>query len=156
MSLVPYRKNTWLSDPFRELENLQREMNRLFDFSFANNPFGETTLLGSQWSPSIDIHESKDNLLVKADLPGLTKDEIEISVQDNNLIIKGEKKKENEVQEENYYKTERFYGSFYRTIQLPSEVDENKVNAQYKDGVLSLTLPKKENAKPKQIRVNIK
>ncbi|MBU1086803.1 MAG: Hsp20/alpha crystallin family protein [Candidatus Omnitrophica bacterium] len=156
MSLVPYRKNNWLSDPLGELENLHREMNRLFDFSFANNPFGETTLLGSQWSPTIDIHESKDSFLVKADLPGLAKDEIEISVQDNNLIIKGEKKKEHEVKEENYYKTERFYGSFYRTIQLPALVDDAKVEAQYKDGVLSLTLPKREDAKPKQIKVQIK
>lgn len=156
MSLVPYRKNNWLADPLRELENLHREMNRLFDFSLTNNPFGETTLMDSQWSPAIDIHESKDNLLVKADLPGFKKEEIEIAVQENNLIMKGEKKKEQEVKEENYYKSERFYGSFYRTIQLPALVDEAKVDAQYKDGVLILTLPKREEAKPKQIKVNIK
>lgn len=156
MALIPYKKNDWLSNPFRELENLQREMNRLFDFSSNYSPFEESTLLGGQWSPAIDIYDSKDSLLVKADLPGLTKDEIEISVRDNNLIIKGEKKKDTEIKEDNYYKTERFYGSFFRTLQLPMDVDANKVDAKYQDGVLSLTLPKKEESLPKQIKIDVK
>lgn len=156
MALIPYRKNDWLSDPFRELEMLQREMNRLFDFSLTRSPMEESTLLGGQWAPAIDVYDSKDNIMVKADLPGLTKDEIEVSVHNNNLIIKGEKKKDQEVKEENYYRTERFYGSFYRTIPLSSDVDADKVVAKYEDGVLSLTLPKKEEAKPKQITIDIK
>ena len=130
MALIPYRKNDWLSDPFRELEMLQREMNRLFDFSLTRNPSEEATLLGGQWAPAIDVYDSKDNIMVKADLPGLTKDEIEVSVHNNNLIIKGEKKKDQEVKEENYYRTERFYGSFYRTIPLSSDVDADKVVAK--------------------------
>jgi len=156
MALIPYRRNDWLADPFSELENLQKEMNRLFDFSFARRPRGDSTLLGGQWSPAIDVYDSKDNILVKADLPGLTKDEIEVSIQDDNLIIKGEKKKDTEVKEENYYRTERFYGSFYRTVELPAQVEADKVDAKYEDGVLSLTLPKKEDAKPKKITIDVK
>lgn len=156
MALVPYRKNDWLSNSFSEIESLQREMNRLFDFSLTRNPWGESTLLGSQWSPAVDIYDSKDNLLVKADLPGLSKEEIDVSVDHDTLIIKGEKKKESEVKEENYFKTERFYGSFYRTIRLPSDVNSEKVEAKYQDGVLTLVLPKKEEAKPKQITIDIK
>lgn len=156
MALVPYRKDNWWADPFSELENLQRQMNQLFDFSLSRSPWSDTTLLGGQWAPAIDVYDSKDNLLVKADLPGLTKDEIEVSIQDNNLVLKGEKKKDTEINEENYFKTERFYGSFFRTIPLPSSVDAGKVDAKYQDGVLTLTLPKKEEAKPKQITINVK
>ena len=156
MTLIPHKRKNWLSDPFSELESLQREMNKLFDFSFTRNPLGGSTLLGGQWAPAIDVYESRDDILVKADLPGLTKDEIQVSVQNSNLIIKGEKKKDLEVKEENYFKTERFYGSFYRTVQLPAQVDSDKVDAKYEDGVLSLTLPKKEEAKPKQITIDVK
>lgn len=156
MSLIPYRKQSNWLDPFSEMENLQKQMNQLFDFSLSRNLFGDNTLLGGQWSPAIDVYDSKDNVLVKVDLPGLTKDEIEVSIQDNNLILKGEKRKDTEVKEENYYKTERFYGSFYRTVPLPSAVDQAKVESSYKDGVLTLELPKKEEAKPKQIPIDFK
>jgi HSP20 family protein len=156
MALVPYRKSDWMVDPFRELENLQDQMNRLFDFSLSGNSLGRSTLLGGQWAPAIDIYDSKENILVKAELPGLKKDEIEVSIENDQLVIKGEKKKDNQVKEDDYVKTERFYGSFYRTIQLPSSVHTDKVNAAYKDGVLSLTLPKKEEAKPKQIKIDVK
>ncbi len=156
MRLVPYKKNNWSDNPFQELEFLQREMNNLFNTSFSRNPWQDTTLLGSQWSPAIDVYDSKENILLKADLPGLTKDEIDISVQNNHLIIKGEKKKEKEVKEESFYKAERFYGSFYRSIQLPADVNADKVEAKYEGGVLTLTLPKKEESKPKQIAIDIK
>ncbi|MDD3374111.1 MAG: Hsp20/alpha crystallin family protein [Candidatus Omnitrophica bacterium] len=156
MTLVPYRKDNWWVDPFSELEGIQKQMNQLFDFSLARNPLGDTTLLGGQWAPAVDVYDSKDSLLVKADLPGLTKDEIEVSIHDGSLILKGEKKKDTEVKEEKYFKTERFYGSFFRTIPLPASVDVNKVDAKYQDGVLTLTLPKKEEAKPKQISIDVK
>lgn len=155
MASLPYRRdNGWL-DPFSELENIQKQMNQLFDFSLSRNPTGDTTLLGGQWSPAIDVYDSKDNLLIKADLPGLTKDEIEVSIQENHLVLKGEKKKDTEIKEEHYFKTERFYGSFFRTIPLPAAIDAGKVDAKYQDGVLTLTLPKKEEAKPKQISINV-
>ncbi|HPB67600.1 MAG TPA: Hsp20/alpha crystallin family protein [Candidatus Omnitrophota bacterium] len=156
MALIPYRRENWWLDPFAELENIQKQMNQIFDFSLSRGPWGDATLLGGQWSPAVDIYDSQDNFLVKADLPGLTKDEIEVSIQNNNLILKGEKKKDGEIKEEDYFRTERFYGSFCRMIPLPDEVDAGKVDAQYQDGVLTLTLPKKEEAKPKQITINVK
>ena len=106
-------------------------MNQLFDFSLTRSPWGDTTLLGGQWAPAVDVYDSKDNLLVKAELPGLTKDEIEVSIHDGNLVLKGEKKKDSEIKEEKYFKTERYYGCFFRTIPLPSAVDANKVDAKY-------------------------
>lgn len=156
MALVPRKTGNWLSDPFLELESLQREMNRLFDFSLARQPDAETTFLAGQWAPAVDMYDSKDNILVKADLPGLKKEELEVSVENNQLIIKGEKKKDSEVKEPNSYRTERFYGRFYRMIPLPVHVDTTKISAAYQDGVLELTLPKKEEAKPKQIKIDIK
>ncbi len=156
MTLIPYGKKNWSVDPFSELEALQREMNRLFDLSYSGKSGQDTSLLAGNWSPAIDVYDSKDNLLVKAEIPGLSKDEIHVSIQDDQLVIQGEKKQDQEVKEENFYKTERFYGSFYRSVQLPSAIEADKVNAKYEDGVLSLTLPKKEEAKPKQITVDIK
>lgn len=142
--------------PFADLENLQREMNRLFDFSLSRPGYDDTSLLGGQWGPAIDIYDSKDNLVVKADLPGLSKDEIDVSIQENILTISGEKKRESKVKEEDYFREERFYGSFHRAITLPTEVDRTKVQANFKDGVLELTLPKKEEAKPQQIKIDVK
>jgi len=157
MALVPFRgKDHWWLEPFSDIEKIQKEMNRLFDFSLARFPMGENTLLGSQWAPAVDVHESKDNILVKADLPGMKKDEIEILVQDNNLVLKGEKKQESKVKEDNYYRAERFNGSFCRMIPLGADVDAEKVEAKYQDGVLTLTLAKKEESKPKQIKIDVK
>lgn len=155
MFLVP-RKSNSLWDQFKEMEQLQREMNRLFDFSLARLPGEDSTLSGGQWAPAIDVHDSKDNILVQADLPGLKKEEIEVTVENDTLVIKGEKKQEAEVKEKNHYRAERFYGSFFRSIVLPSAVDASKIDASYRDGVLKLVLPKKEEAKPKQIKIDVK
>ncbi|MEW5896014.1 MAG: Hsp20/alpha crystallin family protein [Candidatus Omnitrophota bacterium] len=156
MRLIPHnnKHNSWM-DPFFEMENIQKQMNDLFNLSLSRGHAGDMTLLGSQWIPSVDIYDSRENILVKADLPGLKKDEIEVTIEDDNLVLKGEKKKESEVREENCFRTERFYGSFYRTIALPNSVDASKVEAKYHDGVLTLTLPKKEESKPKRISVDI-
>jgi HSP20 family protein len=158
MSLIPYqnqKRKGWI-DPFSELENIQKQMNQMFDVSLARNPLADVFFSGGQWIPSIDVCENKDNVIIKADLPGLKKEEIELSVQEDHLVLKGEKKKDSEVKEENYYKSERFYGSFVRTVPLPSPVDSGKADAKYQDGVLTVTLPKKEEAKPKQIAINVK
>ena len=143
MVLIPYRKGDWLADSLR-----------LFDFSIGGDDFAKSSLFGSQWAPAIDIYDSKDTIKVKAEMPGLAKDEIEVSIDGDSLMIKGEKKKDNESKDDDYIRTERFYGSFCRTIKLPSPVCEEKVKASYQDGVLSLTLPKREEAKPKQIRID--
>ena len=156
MALIPWRSHEALWEPFSELERLQSEMNKLFNTSLARHPqkgFGQLT---EAWSPAIDIYDSKDNILVRADLPGLSKDEIDISVQNDTLTIRGGKKHESEHKEKEYLRKERFYGSFYRSIALPSTVDSLKVTATYKNGVLELVLPKKEEAKPKQIKVDVK
>ncbi|MBN1870395.1 MAG: Hsp20/alpha crystallin family protein [Candidatus Omnitrophica bacterium] len=155
MKNYPLRKQNESWYPFSEIRNLHNEMNRLFDFSFPHWD-GETSLMSGQWTPAIDVHDSKDNIVIKADLPGLKKEDINVSVQDDLLTISGEKKKESEVKEEDYIRTERYYGSFHRALRLPGQVDAAKVNATFKDGVLQLTLPKKEEAKPKQITIDVK
>jgi HSP20 family protein len=155
MAIIPWRseKNAW--QPFREVESLQNEVNKLFDFSLGRWPVRSMGLMEGAWSPAVDVFESKDNIMVKADIPGMEKKDIDISVHGDTLAIKGEKKEEAESKEKDYVKTERFYGSFNRALTLPSEVDADKVKASYKDGVLEIILPKKEEAKPKQIKVDV-
>jgi HSP20 family protein len=152
MALMRWSPRTELWDPFALVTDLQEEMNRLFETSFRRlmRPDFE-----SGFVPAIDVVEEKDHLLVKADLPGLSKDDITVTLQDNYLTIRGEKKHEAEVKEANYYRRERLYGAFNRTIELPSYVDAKKIEAHFKDGVLTVRLPKTEEAKPKQIEVRV-
>jgi HSP20 family protein len=150
MALIRYRpRRDW--DPFARLQELQDEMSRLFDWSLTHVPVRDAGVI----SIATDIYEEKDNIIVKAELPGLTRDDIEILLQDNVLTLRGEKKSETEVKEENFYRMERSYGKFERSFELPAKVDPNKVAATFKDGVLRITLPKSEEAKPKQIKVNV-
>ena len=159
MAMIPWRKKYgW--DPFRDLENLHRDMNKLFSLSYSPWQEDKTDSLATEynWAPAIDVQDKKDKLLVKAELPGMEKDDINITVEDNYLLIKGEKKveEEKENKEKGYYHRECTYGSFQRAINLPREVDTEKIDASYKNGVLKLTLPKKEEAKPKHIDIDIK
>ncbi len=156
MVKFPIKTNQEQWYPIQDIENLHKEMNRLLGFTFPGINDGEAGILSSRWAPALDIYDTKDNLVIKADLPGLEKEEIDVSVVDNRLTIRGEKKKDAQVKEEDYLRTERYYGSFQRMIVLPAEIDANKVNATFKDGVLELTLGKKEEAKPKHIKVDIK
>lgn len=155
MNLIPRRQET-NRNPFTDLLDIQKEMNNLFN-SFSLSRWGdrEHGLLESSWAPAIDVHDSKDHIVVKADLPGLKKEDIDVSVQEGTLVIRGEKKEEAERKEKGLIRTERFYGSFYRAVSLPTAVDDTKVKAAYKNGVLELTLPKKEEAKPKQIKIDV-
>jgi HSP20 family protein len=155
MALVPWRSRRDAWHPFRDMESLQNEMNRLFDISLGRWPSRSNGLMEGAWSPSVDVFESKDNVMVKADIPGLDKEDIDISVHGDTLTIKGEKKEEKESKDKGLVKTERFYGSFNRSLTLPSEVDAAKVKASYNNGVLELTLPKKEESKPKQIKIDV-
>jgi HSP20 family protein len=156
MTLIPLRpRETGWWEPFRDLERIQDEMNKLFDFSLAKSS-GKNAAPDRVWNPAVDIYETKDNVIVKADLPGMEKEEIHVSVQGDTLLIKGEKKEEKEYQEEDFMRTERSCGSFYRALVLPESVDADKVKAVYKNGVLELTLPKKEEVKPKQISIDVK
>lgn len=156
MALIPWRPKELWWDPFRDLEAIQNEMNRLFDSSLIRWGGRETGLFEGVWSPAIDIYDSKDNIMVKADIPGMKKDEIDVSVHNDTLILKGEKKEEKETKEKGSIRTERFYGSFNRAIRLPAQVDAANVSAAYKNGVLELVLPKKEEAKPKQLQIEVK
>jgi HSP20 family protein len=106
-------------------------------------------------APVVDLFDEKDEVVVKAELPGMAKDDIEIDISDHQLTVKGEKKKEEKIKEENYYCSERSYGSFMRVLDLPSEVQSDKVHASYKNGVLEIRLPKTEAAKKKEIKVKV-
>ena len=141
-------------EPFRDLVTAQREFDRLFReaFSPAASEGGVST---RTWAPPVDIYENGDNLVLKAELPGINPDDVEVRVEDNTLYLKGERKFEKEVNEENYHRVERTYGTFARTFSLPNSIDSEKVAASYKDGVLTLTLPKKEEAKPKTIKIQV-
>jgi HSP20 family protein len=148
------REDGWSWSPFDQLSTLRNEINRLFD-----SPFGGLTRSSEffdVWTPALDVYEDNDNLIVKAELPGLKKDEIDISIHEGALHISGERKQETQNKDAETYRSERFYGRFHRTVGLPKAVQVDKVQASYRDGILTVTLPKSEEAKPKQIQVNVK
>ena len=107
-------------------------------------------------SPAVDMYDKKDEIVVKAEIPGVPKENVKISLSDNTLTIKGEMKKEEEVKEEDYYYAERSYGSFARALSLPAKVKADKIKANFKDGILEIHLPKSEEAKPKEIKIDVK
>ena len=155
MRLVPWVPKNVCRNPLHGIDKLQGDMERVFnDFSSKSNR--NMGLLEGNWAPAIDVYDSHDDIMIKADLPGMNKEDIDVTIHGDTLIIKGEKKFENNVKEENYIRSERFYGNFNRTLTLPSEIDHEKVSAKYKDGVLELILSKKEEKKPKRIEVNVK
>lgn len=138
-------------DPFRELVNLREEMDRFFN-TFFGRRMEETK---GFWSPVIDIEEDNDNFIVKIELPGVTKKNIKISVRGNLLTITGHRKQESEAKNKTFHCIERSYGKFMRTITLPSEVNADDVKAKCKNGILTITLPKPESMKPKEITVEL-
>jgi HSP20 family protein len=140
--------------PFRDMVSIQDEMNRLFD-DFFGRPLVKSEWTDGVWNPTVDVSEDKDSVIIKAEMPGMRKEDVKISVQDNVLTLKGEKKQEKEEKDKNYHRIERNYGSFCRSFQLPTSVKTDKIKANYKDGVLSVTLPKTEEVKPKEIPISI-
>ncbi|MDI6755659.1 MAG: Hsp20/alpha crystallin family protein [Thermodesulfobacteriota bacterium] len=142
-------------DPFREMAALQERMNRLFSNVRTQTPFREEEIVQGTWVPAVDIYETNEAIVLKAELPGITPKEITVEVKDNTLTLKGEKKFEKEVQEENYHRVERSYGSFQRVFTLPGTVQQDKVKAKFKEGILEVNIPKIEEAKPKQIKVEV-
>lgn len=142
-------------DPFRELSALQERMNRLFSDVRTRPVWAEEEITQGSWVPPVDVYETADSIVLKAELPGIGKEDINVEVKDNTLTLRGEKKIEKEVKEENYYRAERSYGTFQRAFTLPSTVQADKVKAKFKDGVLEISLPKIEEAKPKQIKVEV-
>ena len=154
MNIVPWKSREGGVDLFQDMEEMQQQMNRLFDLGLQR-PF-KVGNGGKFWAPAVDVIEEKDVIKVKADLPGLKKEEIEVAVDNDTLTIKGEKKQEKEIKEKGYIRSERYYGSFHRSFTLPAGVDPQKVNANYRDGVLEITLPKREEAKKNEVKVEIK
>ena len=141
-------------EPFRDLVSAQRDFGRLFREAFSSQ-LGETELSTRSWAPPVDIYETEDAIVLRAELPGVDAKDVEVRVEDNTLYLKGERKFEREVKEENYHRVERSYGSFSRSFSLPNSIEPEKVTAEYKDGQLVLTLPKREDAKPKTIKINV-
>jgi HSP20 family protein len=141
-------------DPFREFSTLQDRMNRLFRESYG--PEGrDESLTTSQFAPPVDVYEDEHNVVLKVEVPGIDEKDIDVRVENNVLTVLGERKVEKEEKEENFRRVERQYGSFTRTFTLPSTVDAERIQADYDKGILKIVLPKKAEAKPKSIKVNV-
>src|SRR5579872_5534987 len=138
---------------FGQLHSLRDEIDRLFDAPLAE--LTRTSQLLSGWTPAFDVYEDKDNVYVRAELPGMNKEDIDLSLHNGSLSISGERKSEEKFKEAEVYRAERFFGRFQRTVTLPTPVAVDKIKAQYKDGILSVSLPKAEEAKPKHIDVAV-
>ena len=140
--------------PFRDFERMTKEMDRFWD-SFLEGTLRKRDEVGTEWLPSLDVSETKNDFVVKAELPGIDPKDIDISLTDGMLTIRGEKKQGREEKEENYHLIERNYGTFSRSVSLSREVKLDKINASYKDGVLRVVLPKSEEAKKKEIKIKV-
>lgn len=139
-------------DPFRELFSIQERMNRLFDETFSGTKIGE---LGGVWSPVVDVYETNSSIVLKAELPGIEKDDVTVEVDGSTLFLKGERRFEKDVKEENYHRMERFYGVFQRVFELPGIIDRDSISAKYNDGVLEIRFPKTQEAGSKQTKVEV-
>jgi HSP20 family protein len=143
--------STWPG--FGRLTDLRDDIDRLFESPLTE--WARNSNLLSGWNPALDLYEDKDNLYVKVELPGMKREDIEVSLHKGNLSISGERKGEEKHEDAEVYRAERFFGRFQRTVTVPASVAVDKVKAQYKDGILTITLPKTEEAKPKHIDVNV-
>ncbi len=144
---------TW--DPFRELEEMSSQINRLFVRPAVWQTQSKEAMTVADWTPTVDISETEGEYLLKAELPEVKKEDVKITVEDGVLTIQGERRRETEEKAKKFHRIERSYGRFVRTFTLPDSVDEAGVKAVYTDGVLNLRLPKSEKAKPKQIEVKV-
>ncbi len=134
---------------------IQKEINRMFE-NFFRGGVDDTDLMATGWKPAVDIAETADEYVAKVELPGIEKNDIKITMENNILTIRGEKSQENKEKDVNFHRVERFYGSFQRSFELPGNVRNDKIDAEYKDGILSIRLPKAEEAKAKQIDVKVR
>lgn len=139
-------------DPFRDLRNLQQEVNRLFSSSFTRS-FGDEGFARGAWAPNVDIYENKDQIVLEAELPGMTREDFEVTIENNVLTLRGERRFEKKEESENYHRVERSYGSFSRSFTLPQSVSSENVTADYQNGVLRVALQKREEVKTKRIEI---
>src|SRR5216684_6102912 len=145
MSIVRY-------DPFRDLRTLQDEVNRLFTGNMAR-AFDDEGIARGSWSPSVDIYENKDHIVLEAELPGMNREDFELTVENNVITLRGERRFEKKDDADNYHRVERSYGSFSRSFTLPQVVSGDGAAAEYRNGVLRVTLPKREEAKARRIEI---
>ena len=141
-------------DPFRDLAVLQDRMNRLFNESYGQRRDDDLMSRGT-WTPPVDIYEVDGGLVLKAELPDMRREDIDVSVENNTLTIRGERKLDNEIKQESFHRIERAYGNFVRSFSLPNTVDATKIAAEYRNGVLTIKLPVREEAKPRSINVEV-
>jgi HSP20 family protein len=140
--------------PAADIFRVQDEMNRMFD-TFLGRDTNENELLSGSWVPAVDVVETDDDFEIKAELPGLSKDNVKVTLHENVLTIKGEKQEEKEEKKKSYHRIERSHGAFSRSFVLPSRVQNEKIKADFKDGILTLTVPKAPEAKPREIEIKI-
>ncbi|MBF0187737.1 MAG: Hsp20/alpha crystallin family protein [Magnetococcales bacterium] len=146
MSIITY-------DPFRSVRGLQQEINRLFDMDFDTN---QTRGMVSEWDLRVDVREDEEGYHLTADLPGMNQEDIHVHVENGRLTLSGERRFEHEEKKDDYRRVERAYGRFSRSFQIPTATDATKIEASYRNGVLEVTLPKAEQAKPRAIEVKVK
>jgi len=139
-------------DPFRDLMTLRGKMNRLFEDAVASQG-EEKDLITSSWTPSVDIYETEDEVVLTAEVPGIKDEDIEIKVEDNTLTLKGERKFEKDTKEDNYNRIERAYGSFHRSFSLPHYIEQDKIKAENDHGVLIIKMPKKHDSKSRKVKI---
>jgi HSP20 family protein len=142
-------------DPFRELEDVSTRLNRLFNQPFGRRPMEDEGSLMAEWAPAVDVQETDGEYLIKADLPDVKKEDVHVELQDGMLCLRGERRQEKEEKGKKFHRIERAYGQFERRLALPSEVDPQKVAAEFKNGVLNVHLPKSAHAKPRAIEVKV-
>ena len=142
-------------DPFRELEDMSYRLNRMFSRPALPQANGKETMIVADWVPSVDVSETDGEYQIKAEIPDVKKEDVKVTLEDGVLTIQGQRKQEKEDKDTKYHRVERAYGSFVRSFTLPDLIDEQRVKAEFKNGVLNLQLPKSEKAKPKAIEVTV-
>lgn len=145
MSIIRY-------DPFRDLRSLQDEVNRLFSTNLSR-AFGEEGIARGAWNPSVDIYENKDHIVLEAELPGMKREDFDLSIENNVITLRGERRFEKQDEGDNYHRVERSYGSFTRSFTLPQTVQADSVAAEYRNGVLRVKMPKREEVKARRIEI---
>jgi HSP20 family protein len=143
-------------DPFREMSQMQDRINRIFGDAYTRRFDNDDLTQRGEWFPPVDIYENANQeVVLKAELPGIAREDIDLRVENNTLTLRGERKRDGQVKDEQYHRVERSYGAFTRSFSLPNRIDTEKVRAEFKDGVLSIVLPVKAEAKPRQIEVAV-
>lgn len=142
-------------DPFKELEEVSNRLNRLFGRATARTEPSQEMLAMADWSPSVDISETDTAYLIKGEIPGVNKADVKVSIEDGMITMRGERKQEKEEKGKKFHRIERSYGSFLRSFRMPDDVDETAIKAEFKDGMISITLPKSAKAKAKAIEVSV-